>query len=73
MRKIILSTDYEGLRRQAGAMRMIIECMEKTRNTGAKYEIAKLKGQLESEREMNAILTNENELLRAKIALLTLI
>lgn len=70
--KFIPSKDYEDLRSQAGALFTLVRCMEKTQNAGAKYEISKLKGQLESEKQMNAILTEENEMLRAKIEALKL-
>lgn len=71
MNKFTPSPDYAGLLIQAHAMATIIRCMEQTKNAGAKFEIAKLKGQLESEREMNAVLTAENEELLGRIELLT--
>lgn len=71
MNKFIPSPDYEGLRIQAFALANLVRCMEQTKNAGAKFEIAKLKGQLESEREMNAVLTAENEELLARIVVLS--
>lgn len=62
-----LCRDYDGLRIQASALLTIVRCMEQTRPAGAAHEIRKLKGQIESEKEMNAILTTENETLRAMI------
>jgi cell division protein FtsB len=72
MNKFQPSQDYAGLLIQARAMATIISCMEVTANAGSKYVIAKLKGQIESEKEMNAILTAENEELKARMHLMEL-
>lgn len=70
MNKFNPSPDYAGLLIQARAMHTIICCMEKTSEAGSKYAAAKLKGQIESEKEMNAILTAENDELKARWELL---
>ncbi len=71
------SDDYECLKKQAYALFNIVKCKEQTEEIYRKksdhflkQEVERLKSELDSEREMNAILTSENEVLEQRIKLI---
>lgn len=67
-RKIIPAEDYEGLRKQFGSLLTLLHCKEEMLShymdkdyTLSEKRLQTLEENLESEREMNAILTEELE------------
>ena len=75
MNKIKLASNYETLYKQASSMKMIIKSIEEQLNYYRQkdYNLSEkhlkyLEECLESEKEMNAILTEENEMLKTKLS-----
>jgi hypothetical protein len=75
MNKIKLASNYETLHKQASSMKMLIKSIEKqlTYYRLKDYNLSEMRLKyleecLEGEKEMNAILTEENEMLKTKLS-----
>lgn len=75
MNEIKLASNYETLYKQASSMKMLIESIDAQLNyyrqkdySLSEMRLKYLEECLESEKEMNAILTEENEMLKTKLS-----